>query len=203
MIDVYEFEPVLWYWYPGVYLTDLSWLVVDREGRLEENSRGGFSTLDFYIKKRGEKGEGIWCGVETARVISFEKLPSNLLKRHTFSCIFLKSLNLVPRHCRLPFRHGLCLGLKDTFLFVRVTKFPVLLLISSPLLWFLIVTKSPITSFPNKLGRRSHNFPVCWDEIMTTWRNYVCRYTVREGAYRAICELWIKEGRTGRTHDPI
>jgi hypothetical protein len=55
-------------------------LVVDRGGRLEENSRGGFSTLDFYIRKRGEKGEGIWRGVE-----SYEKLPSNLLKRHTFS----------------------------------------------------------------------------------------------------------------------
>ncbi len=50
-------------------------MVVDREGRLEENSRGGFSTLDFYIRKRGGKREGIWRGVE-----SYEKLPSNLLK---------------------------------------------------------------------------------------------------------------------------
>ncbi len=74
-------------------------MVVDREGRLEENSRGGFSTLDFYIRKRGGKGEGIWRGVERARRRSYEKLPSNLLKRHTFSCIFLKSLNLGPRHC--------------------------------------------------------------------------------------------------------
>ncbi len=98
-------------------------MVVDRGGRLEENSRGGFSTLDFYIRKRGGKGEGIWRGVERARGRIYEKLPSNLLKRHSFSWIFLKSLNLGPRHCRLPFRHGLCLGLKDAVLFVKVTKF--------------------------------------------------------------------------------
>ncbi len=73
------------------------------------------------------------------------------------------------------------------FCFVKVTKFPARLLISSPLLW------QNHHSFPNKLGRGSHKYLRLW------WRNHdtmtrLC-LTVRCEGGGLSCNMWIMDKR--------